>query len=105
MTERLPDDLYGPAGESAAAGELRARPERRYLRPGGSRRYVAFTLQARRPTAPAGRAPLALALVLDRSGSMAGDKLQAAKRAALAVLGGLTPRDRVAIVIFDDQIE
>lgn len=50
------------------------------------------------------RAPLNLALVLDRSGSMQGDKLRYVKQAASHVLDLLDDRDRVAVVAYDDQI-
>ncbi|MGC8967641.1 MAG: vWA domain-containing protein [Thermus sp.] len=53
------------------------------------------------------RAPLTpdLALVLDRSGSMAGRKLQEAKAAALAVLEAFPERGRVAVVAYDHEVE
>lgn len=50
------------------------------------------------------RAPLNLALVLDRSGSMDGDKLRYVKQAAAHVLDLLDARDRVAVVAYDDQV-
>ena len=53
----------------------------------------------------ADREPLSLVLVLDRSGSMQGQKLDTAKRAAEAVIDRLEERDRVAIVVFDDRID
>src|SRR5207245_1443174 len=49
------------------------------------------------------RPPLNLALVLDRSGSMAGPKLWYAKRAVAWLLSRLQPTDRVALVAFDDE--
>lgn len=51
------------------------------------------------------RAALNLALVLDRSGSMAGDKLAYVKQAACHVLDLLNERDRVAIIAYDDTIQ
>ncbi|MCL2104069.1 MAG: VWA domain-containing protein [Kiritimatiellaeota bacterium] len=53
----------------------------------------------------ASRAPINLCLVLDRSGSMQGDRIARAKEAAIAAVERLTPEDIVSVVIFDQQIE
>ncbi len=50
------------------------------------------------------RAPLNLALVIDRSGSMAGEKLPYVQQAACHVLDMLNADDRVSVVAYDDQI-
>jgi ADP-ribosyl-[dinitrogen reductase] hydrolase len=50
------------------------------------------------------RLPLNLALVLDRSGSMQGDKLVYVKQAAEYVLDLLEETDRVSLVIYDDKV-
>ncbi len=50
------------------------------------------------------RAPLNLALILDRSGSMQGDKLRYVQQAACHVLDMLDERDRIAVVAYDDQV-
>jgi Ca-activated chloride channel family protein len=42
-------------------------------------------------------------MVLDRSGSMAGDKLSHMKEAAKMVVGRLGPEDYLSIVVFDDE--
>jgi Ca-activated chloride channel homolog len=52
----------------------------------------------------ASRAPLNLSLILDRSGSMQGDKLRYVQQAACHVLDMLDERDRIAVVAYDDQI-
>jgi Ca-activated chloride channel homolog len=86
---------------------LRVRPERKLIRKGGSELSIDFSIQV--GPAPAQkkpeRPPLKLALVLDRSGSMQGEKLSIAKRATLAVLDQLAERDKVAVVVFDDRID
>ncbi len=49
-----------------------------------------------------GRTPrVALALVIDRSGSMTGEKLEMAKEAAIRSIGLLQPDDQAAVVAFD----
>lgn len=47
---------------------------------------------------------LALALVIDRSGSMGGENMELAKDAAKGVLELLTPRDYVAVIAFDHEV-
>ena len=51
------------------------------------------------------RAPLNLSLVIDRSGSMSGEKLDHVKLAAAHVVDLLSEKDRVAVVIYDDTVE
>jgi Ca-activated chloride channel family protein len=51
------------------------------------------------------RPPVNLAVVLDRSGSMSGDKLERAKDAAIAALRRLAPSDRFSLVMYDHNVE
>ncbi len=50
-------------------------------------------------------APLALALVIDRSGSMGGPKMELTKAAARATAETLPPADRIAVIVFDSQAQ
>ncbi|GEM_PF-379380 len=50
------------------------------------------------------RHPFNLALVLDRSGSMEGNKLRYAKQAALHVVDLLDEKDHLAVVVYDDTV-
>jgi Ca-activated chloride channel family protein len=49
------------------------------------------------------RTPLNLAVVLDRSGSMTGAKLEKAKQAAMLVVDRLVPNDVFSLVIYSDE--
>lgn len=83
---------------------LRLDTDRRLLRAAGlSVRYLHLALQA--PAATQQRAPVDLALVLDRSGSMGGQKWSQARQAALQALDRLTTQDRAALVVFDNRID
>ena len=62
-------------------------------------------LQGRLPEQENARTPIDLALVLDRSGSMSGEPLEAAKLAAHDAVDLLEDGDRVAIVVYDDQVD
>jgi Ca-activated chloride channel family protein len=44
-------------------------------------------------------------VVLDRSGSMGGDRISGAKMALLSIVDRLDPRDRFGLVAFDDQVD
>lgn len=51
------------------------------------------------------RTPLNLALVLDRSGSMRGEKLGAACSAAANLVRRLSPDDKVSVIAFDHEVD
>lgn len=69
-----------------------------------SQRLIEWIVTAPKITAPRSRAAINLALILDRSGSMQGDKLRYVQQAACHVLDQLDARDRVAVVAYDDQV-
>ncbi len=67
--------------------------------------HVLLTFHAPTLESPAHRTPVNVALVLDRSGSMAGQKLELAREAIDTSLRMLRPDDRFALVVFDDAID
>ena len=69
-----------------------------------SERYLRIKIQAPDTARPGSRLPLNIALVIDRSGSMSGSKLEKAKEAAIFTLRNLTGADRAAVVAYDDQV-
>ncbi|MDR2215424.1 MAG: VIT and VWA domain-containing protein [Nevskiaceae bacterium] len=57
------------------------------------------------PATEADNRPLTLKLLLDCSGSMAGDSIEAAKRALVQMLAGLHDTDRVSLTRFGSDVE
>lgn len=69
---------------------------------------VLYTLATVKPAQQEGETTppaLNLSLVLDRSTSMAGERLDTARRSAESILGQLRPQDRIAVVTFSDRAE
>ena len=67
---------------------------------------LASLIEITAPPAPAGerRQPLVLVAVLDRSGSMAGPRLQHAQRALCDIVDRLAADDHFGLVTFDDEV-
>jgi len=70
-----------------------------------SSRFIKLTVVAPAATAKRERPAARIAFVLDRSGSMGGDKIKHARMAILKGIGMLTSRDEFAVIAFDDQID
>ena len=79
------------------------RQDRRYIRPTAhSQRFLVARIDGAAGDRRAARPPVNLAIVLDRSGSMSGAKLDIAKRAVEEAIGRLGPDDRFSVVVYDD---
>ncbi len=97
-----------PAVAASASPAVRCTltPDREAL-PAGSPQTVVIKVSLDAPAMPreGQRPPVNLSVVLDRSGSMAGDKIEKARQAALEGLRRLTARDLYSLVIYDHEVE
>ncbi len=85
---------------------LDVRPDRTLIRHHRrSQRFLLAQITAPTSDRPLERAPVNLAFVLDRSGSMGGQKIRLAHRAVQEGIGRLDSRDRFSIVAYDDQVD
>lgn len=73
-------------------------------RPGHPLRVRALLTLKADPPSDAERIPLNLSLVLDRSGSMHGAKIEAAREAAALAVQRLWPEDMVSVVAYDNEV-
>ena len=86
--------------------DLIARTDRSLVRAGArSVRHVVVTVVAPVADRSAERPPADVAFVLDRSGSMGGEKIVLARDAILQGIAMLKPTDRFAVVAYDDHID
>ncbi len=90
--------------------KLGARTDRRFIRSTyRSNRFVLAEITAphahQRDAGERQRPPVNLALVIDRSGSMSGEKLRLAKLAVEQSIMRLQSDDRFAVVVYDDVID
>src|SRR5215831_15983078 len=80
-----------------------ARCERISISPGPTTLWAAIRIDPRGKGLESERAPLAVALVIDTSGSMKGDPIAHVIRSCELVAGLLGPADRLAIVTFGEH--
>ena len=85
---------------------LRVRTDRTLIRSTHrSERFVLVELEAPSSTRKATREPINVAFVIDRSGSMAGQKIALARQAIEVAIDRLLPEDRFSVVAYDDNID
>lgn len=97
--------VFARAAGASPDVTLRVAPERDYVYSGGSREVIVqIDLDAKRPE-HGRRAPMNLAIVLDRSGSMQGAKFEKAKQGACVAIDRLGDDDYFSLVMFDNDPE
>ena len=79
----------------------------RAVLPAGAPENTVLKITLTAPEAPpeTARTPVNLCIVLDRSGSMSGGKIEHAREAAIEAIRRLHPDDIVSLVTYDSQIE
>lgn len=98
--------LAGLAGPAMGAVDCRVELDRDVL-PADEMQTAVIKVTLDAPPAPdrAERPPVNLAIVLDRSGSMSGSKIQNAREAAIEAVRRLGPRDIFSLVVYDHEVE
>jgi Ca-activated chloride channel family protein len=92
----------GPYGSRPIT--LDARVNCPYLSSNGGTVYLHLTVNTPN-IGPVRRRPMNLSVVLDRSGSMGGEKINYAKQALTTLIDQLTGEDILSIVVYDDRID
>jgi Ca-activated chloride channel family protein len=97
--------VQAAAASPAPDVTLRVTPERDYVYRLGPREVIVQVEVEARKSDDARRAPMNLAIVLDRSGSMEGAKLEKARQAAAMAVDKLGDDDIFSLVTYDDQTD
>ncbi len=85
---------------------LSVRVDRKLIRAASSStRYARVCFDAPEAPRKQDRRPVNVALVLDRSGSMGGEKIRLAREAVSQALRTLRAADRFALVVYDDKVD
>lgn len=91
-------------GMDASGLAVNARLQSTHIMQGLDETHMAVTIQAPVVDQAQVRPPVNLAVVIDRSGSMAGEKLSHAKDAARQLVNQLLPTDRVSIISYGSDV-
>lgn len=102
-----PAEALSPPVEEDAAVKLTVKADRPLLDQAAGPQEVIVRIDVEGCPIPHSteRAPLNLAVVLDRSGSMSGAKLEQARQAAEMLVDRLGPDDVFSLVIYDTEVE
>jgi len=104
---KTPPPARGSTGlaTNAAGLSVRAYLQSSHLLVGTHEAHVAVTIDAPKDPAQKVRPAMNVAIVIDHSGSMAGEKLEHARQAAQRLVSLLSPRDRFAIIGYGSEVE
>ncbi|MGB8190535.1 MAG: VWA domain-containing protein, partial [Chitinophagaceae bacterium] len=94
-----------PETTTGGAVSWMAMPGNKYYLNSAKELYVYISLKGNEGVKQDKRVPLNISIVLDRSGSMRGDKIAYAKKAANFLVNQLAAEDIVSIVNYDDRVE
>ena len=89
----------------SAGLKLRAHLQSSHLLLGKHEAHIAVTIDAPVVAGSESRPAINVAVVIDRSGSMAGEKLENAKQAAQRLISQLAPSDRFSVIVYGSDVE
>jgi Ca-activated chloride channel family protein len=98
--------LQGTAVHAEDRIKLAVEPSQSVLAAGeANKAYLRVKLEGLAASEAIPRPPVNVSLVIDRSGSMRGAKIEQAKEAAILALSRLSRQDRVSVIAFDHQVD
>jgi Ca-activated chloride channel family protein len=98
--------MTSPASMASQNITLDARLAQPVMKEGATQKnYLRVSLGGCRPEPSANRTPVNVAFVIDRSGSMSGDRIAQAREAAIMAVSRLGPEDIASVVVFDTRAE
>jgi Ca-activated chloride channel family protein len=98
--------ITSPAAMASQNITLDARLAQPVMKEGATQKnYLRVSLGGCRLEPNASRTPVNVAFVIDRSGSMSGDRIAQAREAAIMAVSRLGPEDIASVIVFDTQAE
>ncbi len=95
-----------PEPDASSGLDVEVRWEKPVVAAGGGDATLSIQLRGREASARGGRrAPIDVAFIVDRSGSMAGEKLALIKEAVNVAAGHLRDADQAALVVYDNAVD
>lgn len=93
-----------PAQANEPNIEITSRLSHPYIEPNKEQTvFLKISLKGKVPASNKQRAPINLALVLDKSGSMQGQKIESVKQASKMLIDRLRPYDTISVIVYDNK--